>query len=61
MWASYHGHQSVVQLLLAHHADVNASDKVITIMSVPLLLALLYQLPSSVNYVLNTLGLGSVV
>ena len=55
------GHQSVVQLLLAHHADVNAGDKVITIMSVPLLFASLYQMPSSVHYVLNTHGLGSLV
>ena len=61
LWASYQGHQSVVQLLLAHHADVNAGDEVITVTSVPLLFTSLYQVPSSVNYVLNIHGLGSLV
>ena len=28
MYASRNGHKSVVQLLLDHHADVNATDEV---------------------------------
>ena len=60
MFACTGGHQSVVQLLLTHHADINAGDKVITLLSLPLLLAS-YVLSGYKTMYYGTSGLGGLI